>query len=151
MAAGKTTITIVDGIGQQRTVSVWSSNGGIGGTLSFLQALLGADGASLVGPGNPIEVAPGAYASTSLGYFQSTVTTAETLAGIAGGAIPAGSLYASVQAEQFAWRYRGDATAPVAAIGTLIPVGAPVLFSAQFAGKFISTQAGGILNVEFLK
>lgn len=54
--AGETQITIKDGGSTNRTMNVWSSDGTITGNLSPLQAILGADGATIASAANGFAV-----------------------------------------------------------------------------------------------
>lgn len=67
MAAGAVTLTIKDGGGTNRTVNMWSSDGTLGGVLTPLQTLVGADGLTIASATNgaPVTFATGATASIS--------------------------------------------------------------------------------------
>ena len=89
----------------------------------------------------------------SLGYAQSGAVDASTLisslsfAGVAG--IPAGTSLLLIQPETQAIRWRDDGTAPTAAVGYPLAVGANLEYTGSRLGELrvISQVAGAIVNV----
>lgn len=58
--------------------------------------------------------------------------------------------FALIQAEAQDARWRDDGVAPTAAIGMLLPVGVPVVYTGDLNGiRFINKTAGTILNISF--
>jgi hypothetical protein len=87
-------------------------------------------------------------------YHQSnTVTTAQTLATIAGITIPDSVKSALVSVETQAVRYREDGTNPTAAIGHLIAAGGSITFDAATLRrvKLIQATATAVINITFYK
>lgn len=87
-----------------------------------------------------------------LGYAQATsLGSATSLAAIAGGALPPGTEFAEVTVGAQAVRWRGDGTAPTAAVGMPMPVAATRFFTQQqLAGlAFIEQAAGAVLDITF--
>lgn len=87
-----------------------------------------------------------------LGYFQATNVSASLgFAAIAGGSIPDGAEFVEVTVGAQAVRWRGDGTAPTAAIGMPLPVGATRFFTQQqlAAVRFIESVAGAVLDCTF--
>lgn len=81
------------------------------------------------------------------GYQQISVLTAST-----GLTVPANSDFALIQVEGQAIRYRDDGTAPTAAIGMLLPVGAILEYNGDLAAfRAIEVAVGGKLNVSYYK
>lgn len=109
---------------------------------------------SSIGPSTPIYVKD--QPLTPLGYAQYTLgATAETLATMAGGSIPAGALYVYVQVDPAGntIRWRDDGVAPTTSVG--FPLLASTFF--QYEGtplsafKAISTTGTSIVNLAFYK
>jgi hypothetical protein len=59
MTAGIVTAAFLDGAGASRTGRFWSTDGTMGGTLSPMPVLVGADGVTPLGPSNPFPVSTG--------------------------------------------------------------------------------------------
>lgn len=87
-----------------------------------------------------------------LGYAQfaaGAINTAVLLSTITGG-IPAGTSFARIQCTAQAVRWRADGTAPTAAVGQPLAIGAELLLAGDFARiQFIGQAAGAILDVTF--
>lgn len=96
----------------------------------------------------------GFVAEKSLGYFQSApgaLDTGITLASLAGGSIPAGTVRAHIEAEVQAVRWRDDGVAPTATVGMPLPHGRQFLYDDRDLAnlRFIGQVAGAVLNVTF--
>lgn len=96
----------------------------------------------------------GFVAEKSLGYFQAAagaVDAAVTLASLAGGSIPAGATKVVITVGAQAVRWRDDGTAPTAAIGMPLAVGATLVYEYRDLAsiRVISQVAGAILDMTF--
>jgi hypothetical protein len=98
------------------------------------------------GGGSSTPVAP--YDLTPLGYQQ---IADGTLAAATALTVPEDATFALVQAEGVDVRWRDAGGDPTAAVGMVLPAGAPAqLFSGNLAAlKFIRTVAGATLNVSY--
>jgi hypothetical protein len=87
-----------------------------------------------------------------LGHAQfavGAINNAVLLSTITGG-IPAGTALALIQCTAQAVRWRADGTAPTAAIGQPLAIGAELRLTSDFARiQFIAQAAGAILDVAF--
>ena len=89
---------------------------------------------------------PGQY-GLSIGYQQMTSLSSATAP-----TVPAGSLYALVQAEAVDCRWRDDGTAPSGTVGMLLSAGAPQGFTGGQLStvQFIQTSGGTAkINIEY--
>ena len=83
--------------------------------------------------------------SDPLGYQQITVLTASTAL-----TVPSGAVWALIQPEAQAVRWRDDGTAPTAAVGMPLAVGTTLQYSGDLSAiRFIEQVAGGKLNVTY--
>lgn len=85
------------------------------------------------------------HAVSSLGYQQITSLSSAT-----GLTVPAGTVYAIVQPETQAVRWRDDGTDPTASVGMQLPLGAELTFDAQLSRvKFIEVTTSAKLNISY--
>ena len=98
---------------------------------------------------------PGFLSERSLGYAQSGAVDASTLIssltfqGQAAAGIPVGTVLILIQPQTQAIRWRDDGTAPTAAVGYPLAVGAELRYTGSSMGglRVISQVAGAVVNV----
>ena len=86
-----------------------------------------------------------------LGHAQITNLTASTLVSSVSGGIPVGTSLILIQPQTQAVRWRDDGTAPTAAIGYPLSVGAELRYTAANAAalRFIEQTPSATINIAF--
>jgi hypothetical protein len=89
----------------------------------------------------------GVSSNIPLGYQQIT-----DLSAAVGLTVPTGALFAMIQAETAAVRYRDDGVDPTATVGQALNADDEILYSGDLSAiKFIQKSAGAVLNVSYYK